>query len=193
MDFIAVYPKIEPKKNARLIARHVANLALFLGVLAAGIVNLCVGGTPWFFYVLGGSVVFWTAFLYHPLVEYTFLRKFTAVLLAACGYLILIDYLSGDPHWSLLVVPIVLFSLFIVNLAIFFGQFKRQKRNIFSIYWIFLVSLAAVIASACNLFSLTFSWPIIVLAALDGLLLVLSIFVFRQPLWRELQKKFHLH
>lgn len=191
MDFIAVYPKIEPRLNLKLLFRKFSSLSLFLSCLVCGIVNLCVGKTPWSLYVFGGVLVFWAIFLYHPLVEYSLIRKITTVLLCVCAYLICIDWLGHGYHWSLLVVPIILFSVFFLTIVIFFLSFKKQKHNIFPLYQIFLLSLVAILCAACNLFSLTFSWPMIVLSALDGLLLILTLFFFRTPLLREFRKKFH--
>ncbi len=193
MDFITVYPKIEPAPNLRLIWRRVLTLILICGCAACGIVNLCVGKAPWSLYAIGGGVVFWAVFLYHPMVEQSLIKKFTLCILSACGYLILIDFLSGGPvHWSKLVVPIVLFSLLILFILVFFIRFKRQKHNVFPLSWVFLISLAVILAAAFGL-HLSFTWPIIVLAALDGLLLLLSLVLYLKPIAREFYKKFHFN
>ena len=191
MDFTVVYPKIEPRPNARLLLHRIAAAGLVCGTLVCILVNLCVGGKPWCVTVAGGAVLFWVCFLYHPLVEYSLIRKLTAILSSACGYLILIDYLNEGPHWSHLVAPIVLFSLFVFTLILFFVQFKRQKHNILPLYQIALISLFVVIAAASGLFSLSFTWPMIVLASLDGALLILTLLFFRKPIREEFRKKFH--
>lgn len=192
MDFIVVYPRVEPAPNLRLAWRRVATLFLIFACFACGIVNLCVDGSPWALYVIGGAVVFWTAFLYHPIVEQTTLKKITLCVLSVCGYLILVDFLSGGVHWSKLVVPIVLFSLLIFFILFFFIRFKRQKHNVFPLSWVFLISLAVILAAAFGL-HLSFTWPVIVLAALDGLLLILSLCLYLKPIVREFHKKFHFN
>lgn len=191
MDFIAVYPKIEPKPNAKMIGRTVCSLILFVACLVCIIVNLCVKGNPWSLYIVGGSLVFWAIFLYQPMVEFSFLHRVAAILPTVCAYLFLIDWLSHGPGFSGIVVPIVLFSVFVLCLLLFFVRFKHQKHNIFPLYIISVMVLTLVIFAALDLFTLTFNWPVIVLASLDGLLLVLSLFFYLKPLTREFRKKFH--
>ena len=191
MDFTTVYPKIEPKPAAKQIFRALLSVALFVGCLTCAIVNLCVGGTPWCLYVIGGSILFWTIFLYQPIVEFSLLHRAAAIFPAICAYLFLIDWLSGESGFSKLVVPIVLFSVFVLCLLFFFIRFKRQKHNVFPIYSLSLLVLALVIYAAVEETPLDFTWPFIVLAALDGILLVLTTVFFFQPIAREFKKKFH--
>lgn len=192
MDFTVVYPKLEPKAGAGVIWRRTIWTLLLVGCIACGIVNLCLGGRPWFLYILGGSVVFWAVFLYRPLVEYSFIRKLSVILCAACAYLVLIDWMGKSVHWSKFVVPVVFFSMFVFLLGFFFARFKQQKNNLMPVYWIFLLSIASVITVACGAFSMTMTWPIIIIASLDGVMLILSFIFFRVPLAREFAKKFHL-
>lgn len=191
MDFIAAYPKIEPKPNARLIARALTEALLLLACAATGIVNLCIGGNPWSLYVLGGALVFWVLFLYHPLVEFSLLHRVSAVMPTVCAYVFLVDLLTESPGFSGLVVPIILFSVFFMSASLFFLRFKRQKHNVFPIFVSALLILALIILAACGVYTLTFNWPMIVLCALDGAFLILSIVFFSAPLRREFKKKFH--
>lgn len=191
MDFTAVYPKIEPKPNVVFILRTIASVVLFLACIVSGIINICIGGSPWSLYVLGGSIVFWAIFLYQPIVEFSLLHRVAAILPTVCAYLFLIDWLTSGPGFSNLVVPIILFSVFILCLLLFFIRFKHQKHNIFPVYIISFFILALIIFAALGLFKLSFNWPIIVLASLDGLLLVLTLFFYLKPISREFRKKFH--
>ncbi len=191
MDFTTVYPNIEPKPAVKQIIRALLSLTLFVGCLTCAIVNLCVGGSPWYLYVIGGSVLFWTIFLYQPIVEFSLLHRIAAILPAICAYLFLIDWLSGESGFSKLVVPIVLFSVFVLCLLLFFIRFKRQKHNVFPLYSLSLLILALIIFAAVEETQMEFNWPIIVLAALDGLLLVLTTVFFFPPIAREFKKKFH--
>lgn len=192
MDFTAVYPKIEPRPNVHQIVRFVLSLILLIGCLTCGIVNLCVGGAPWVLYVLGASVIVWAVFLYRPMVEFSVLHRVAVVLPTICAYLYLVDWLSNGAGFSELVVPIVLFSVFILCILLFFVRFHHQKHNVFAIYMISLLVLTLVIFAACGLFRLRFTWPIIVLASLDGLLLILTLLFFLKPTAREFKKKFSL-
>ncbi len=191
MDFIAVYPKIEPKPNVRLLLRTVLSLVLLVACIAVGIINLCVGGRPWALYVFGAAIVCWAVFLYQPMVEFSLLHRIAAILPTVCAYLFLVDWLADGSGFSGLVVPIVLFGVFILCILLFFVRFRHQKHNIFPIYMISLMVLTLVIFAACGLFSLQFNWPMIVLASLDGIMLILTLFVFLKPILRECRKKFH--
>lgn len=191
MDFTVVYPKIEPKRNVRQIFRALLTAALFIGCLVCAIVNFCLGGIPWCLYVIGGSFLFWTIFLYQPIVEFSLLHRAAAIFPTICAYLFLIDWLTGKSGFSKLVVPIVLFSVFVLCLLFFFIRFKRQKHNVFPLYSLSLLVLALVVYAALEETLLDFTWPFIVLAALDGILLVLTTVFFFPPIAREFKKKFH--
>ena len=191
MDFIAVYPKIEPKPNSCLLIRALTEALLLLACLVTGIVNLCLGGSPWFLYVLGGAIVFWALFLYHPLVEFSLLHRVSAIAPTVCAYVFLVDLLTESPGFSGLVVPIILFSVFLISASLFFLRFKRQKHNVFPVFVSALLILALIILAACGVYTLTFNWPMIVLCAVDGIFLILSAVFFSAPILREFKKKFH--
>ncbi|MEZ4357960.1 MAG: DUF6320 domain-containing protein [Eubacteriales bacterium] len=190
MDKNNTYPDVNKKSFTLYDIRNILLWILVAGLISCGIVNLCVGGRPWFLYVLGAEIIFFVIFVYHPLVDHSFIQKFFLTTLLVCAYLLMIDYLNGNEGWSSLVVPIVCFSSLIVLGIMFFLYFQKQKQNFVSIYTLVFGSMIAVIMGIFGLF--TINWPLIVLGSLALALFIISIVIFLKPLKRELKKKFHV-
>ena len=187
----SVYPDIRKKSFTLYDARKILLWILIAGIISCGLVNLLVGGRPWFLYVLGAEVIFFIIFVYHPLVDHSFMQKFSLATLVICAYLLMIDYLNGNLGWSSLVVPIVCFSSLIVLGVMFFFYFQKQKQNLISVYSLMVGSMITVIMGIFGL--LKINWSLIVLGSVALTLFILSIILYLKPLKRELKKKFHVN
>ncbi|MEG1471607.1 MAG: DUF6320 domain-containing protein [Clostridia bacterium] len=163
------------------------------GFLLAGyaclLVNLLGRGMPWSLIVIGGLMVFWVIFLYHPQVENTVIKKLCDSLIAVCLYLFLLDSVLGG-GWSAYVVPIVFFGDLIVICGYFLLFFTKQKRNFLPL---FELLLAGLVITLCTWVGFRFlDWPMIVVGSVSLGLLALCMALFWKPLGTELRKKFHV-
>lgn len=182
-----------PEQTARsFYRRNRLNLwrSVFLTIgYVCALINLCTGGIPWSLLVAGGLCVLWIAFLYRPLVENTLIKKMADVGIAVCLFLFLLDAIVGG-GWSEFVVPIVFFGDLLVIGFYYLVYFKKEKRNLLPLYELIL---AGLVATLCRFVGVhTLNWPLIVVGSVSLGLLVLSAALFFKPIWRELQKKFHL-
>src|SRR5574344_653016 len=107
------YPKIKKSVNKFLIFRKVILIIFLISIVSSTIINLSIGGKMWMLYVIGGEIIFYFAFLNKPLIDNTFVKRFTKVVLIICAYLYLIDVLD-ETHWSYYVITIIGFSILII-------------------------------------------------------------------------------
>ncbi|MEF9879213.1 MAG: DUF6320 domain-containing protein [Clostridia bacterium] len=162
------------------------------GFLLAGyaclLVNLLGRGMPWSLIVIGGLMVFWVIFLYHPQVENTVIKKLCDSLIAVCLYLFLLDSVLGG-GWSAYVVPIVFFGDLIVICGYFLLFFTKQKRNFLPLFELVLGGLISVLCGLVGLVKM--EWPQFVVGAVSLALIVLGVSIYAKPMRLEFQKKMH--
>lgn len=188
MKYKIAYPKPKKKLTLKIEWRWTILALLWAGVITTGIVNLATGGKPWSLVVIGGEYLFYRIILRQPLVENSKIGKLTDAILSTCLYLILIDIIYGD-GWSVSVVPILTFSLLIIQGVVFFSFYRRQRKNFMPIYWVSIGGLVAIISALIGFPKI--NWPIIVLGSIAFAILIISVIALRKPIWTELKKKFH--
>ncbi len=183
------YPKIKKLVNKFLKFRKIILFIFFLSVVICTIINLAIGGKKWVFYVIGAEVIFYFVFLNKPLIDNTFVKKFTVILFAICAYLYIID-LINQTSWSYFVISIISFCIIIVQLLLFFSEFKLQKKKFMPL---FLTSIGSVIFCILAVSRVVeINWPVIVLGSLGILSLVVLFIFYRKDIIYELKKYYSL-
>lgn len=190
MEIEITYPKIKPASFRYEWLRKIILALYAIAFVVCGTVNLCVGGLPWSLLVFGGQWLFWISVVERPLVEFTFLSKFSATLINVCIFLVLLDLIVGN-GFSYSVVPIICFSLLIIQALVFFVGFKRQKGNLMPMFLMIVIGLIAL--TLAHIGFLQMGWSVIVLGSVSVFLLILCLSVFFKPIRREFAKKFHVN
>ncbi|MEG1805452.1 MAG: DUF6320 domain-containing protein [Clostridia bacterium] len=183
------YPITNSKKYVLYHARKISLYIMTLAVIVCGIVNLAVGGTPWFFYVLGGVVLFWRIFLHWGILDNTIMQKFWDISVTTCVYLIIVFWITGGT-WLYDVLPIVAFSMFIVLNALYYLDYRNKRQNIMPLIWLVILSLIYIVVALC--IKVEFGWEMIVLSSITGATVIASAIFYRQPIKNELIKRFHV-
>ncbi|MDD3401064.1 MAG: DUF6320 domain-containing protein [Eubacteriales bacterium] len=190
MEIDITYPKIPHRRLVYLMLRKIILACYAVAFVACGIVNLCVGGYPWSLIVFAGQWLFWISVIERPLVEFTFMSKFSAILINVCIFLVIIDLIFGK-GFTRVVVPIICFSMLIVQSLVFFIGFKRQKGNIMPLFLVITIGLIALALALIGIIEM--NWPTIVFGAIAFVVLITCLSLFFKPLRRELAKKFHVN
>ena len=189
MKIIRAYPEVTPKINKMILFRNIMIILSLVAIIVCFIVNIATGGKLWFLYVLGGIVIFYVSFLNKPLIEDTFVKRFTTIIFVFCGYLYLINYIEKTT-WSYFVITIICFSVLIFQAIIFLSLYDFQKKQIIPIFWTTLTSVVLMILALFNV--LTLNWPVIVLGSIAIFLLLLFFTIFRKNIIKELKKYFYI-
>ena len=182
------YPLIKTKINKFLLLRKIVLLLFLISTLAVIIINLAVGGRYWMFYVIGGEIIFYYAFLNYPLIDRSSIKRITIVMFLICAYLYLIDFINHT-KWSYFVISILTFSIILIQLLIFFLGFNQKKKLI----PLFVTSICSICYTVLAVLKIVkINWPIIVLGSLS-LITLLILFVFYHKLVIiEIKKYFNL-
>lgn len=183
-----IYPRTSSRLFGLLKFKKAVSTIFAISLIACGIVNLCVKGAPWFFYVLGAECLFWIVFVKWPLINIDFMNKITEIVLAVIVYIILLDVIEGFSGWSLEVACILCFSLSIVLSAAYFIGAKRANINVVPLM---LTVVISVLASILYLTLSDILWQAIVLGGVAIVSSVICAIFYRKPLALELKKKFH--
>lgn len=131
----------------------------------------------------------WLNLVKKPLVENSAANRLAQLLISACALLLVIDIVHGHGFMHL-VLPILLFSTLIILGAIFFLNFRKQRRNLMPLYYMVGGAILAVIGAFIGIMQMT--WATKVLGGISAGYLVISIIWFRKPLFTELKKRFHV-
>lgn len=183
------YPKIKKKLNKFLLIRRIILIVFLISIITCTIVNLAVGGKLWMLDVIGGEIIFYFAFLNQPLVDNTFIKRFTVVILIVCAYLYLIDKIDHT-NWSYFVITIIGFAILIVQITLFFSAYKNSRKKFIPMFWTSIGSLILCILALVRVIKL--NWPIIVIGSL-ALFILLSLFsFFHKTIISELKKYFNV-
>ena len=183
------YPEFNKKHMSFALLRNLILLLLGIGLIACGIINLCIGGKPWFFIVLLSEFLFWLIFE-QDTVDTGFINKILMVTITVCGLLWLIDSMYGNIGWANRTAnPIIAFSSFILISILFFSMYKRQKQFIFTIYSMATVSMLLLLFGIVGTYKIT--WGIIVLGSYALAFLIVSSVIYRKSIGTELKKYFH--
>lgn len=183
------YPKIRKSINKFLLTRRIILLLFLISIIVCGIVNLFVGGKEWTLYVIGAEIIFYFAFLNKPLIDNTFIKRFTVVIFIACAYLYLIDLIERT-HWSYFVITIIGFSVLAIQIILFFSAYKNQRKKFIPMFWTAIGSVIFCILAISKVVRM--NWPIIVLGSLGLLVIILLFTFFRKTIVLELKKYFNV-
>lgn len=157
--------------------------------LISAVVNISTGGKAWSLIVVAGAWMFWLNIVKKPLIENSAANRLSQLLLSSCATLMVIDLIYGSGFMHL-VLPILMFSMLIILGAIFFLNFRKQRRNLMPLYY--MVGGAGLTVLGAFIGILRFNWATIVLAGISAFYLAISIIWFRAPLLTELKKRFHV-
>lgn len=183
------YPKIKNKVNRFIRFERIMLIIFAISIVTCVTVNLCVGGKKWMLYVIGGEIIFYYVFLNKPLIDNTFIKKITITTLLICGYLYLIDFIN-DTDWSYLVIGIILFSIIIIQLFMFFIEFNYQKKKFIPL---FLTSIGGIIYLTLAIIGVVeINWAIIVFGSLGVVSLFILLFAYHKIVIRDLIKYFSI-
>lgn len=187
MELINNYPNINKKINKFLLVRRILLITFLVSLIVCFIVNICVGGKPWTIYVFCSEAIFYLIFLNKPLIENTFIKRFSIIILSICILLYVIDRIEKI-DFSYFVITIICFSLLIVQIITLFSSYKNQKRNIMPIFYTSIGSIVIIILALIGVIKL--NWPIIVLGSIGLCILLLFFTLFRNVIIYELKKQF---
>ncbi|MEG0741717.1 MAG: DUF6320 domain-containing protein [Clostridia bacterium] len=188
IDIRINYPDIRKDSFWKRNRADINRLAFAYLSLVCFLINLCLGGTAWSLIVIGGLAVFYTAFLYRPLVEHTLIKKLSDVSIAVCLYLFLLEAVIGG-QWANFVVPVVFFGILTVIGTLYLVFFQKQKRNFLPLFELAVGGLISVVCALVGFIKL--EWPQIVVGAVSLALVVISAAAYSQPICLEFRKKFH--
>lgn len=187
MEIENVYP--HAKTGGRFLRVLYENIkwVLFIGAVAAVIVNLAVGGKKWSYVVIVSCVIAWNI-LYRPTIQASIISRGCVLSSEIAVLLAVIDRVLA-PGWASFVIPMILAATLAALTALFFADRRRQSRNVMPL----VISLfASTVACAIILFIVGgFSVPLLVLAALSLSLLIAAIATLRGGLIIEAKKYFH--
>ncbi|MBE7062317.1 MAG: hypothetical protein E7390_00810 [Ruminococcaceae bacterium] len=184
------YPKFRKGGHWFFFWRKIAILVLWAGIMASGIVNLAVGGTPWAVYVLLGSYAFYEILLSLETAERSLIRRIVSGSYAVCFLLLGIAYITDSGTWARdLVVPLVLLAALLSAAALYFSDYRRFSAQCLPVLGLSLLSVTAGILGLFHI--LPMRWPLISLSSTALAVFVGSICTFRRSLWMEVKKKMH--
>ncbi|HPE15222.1 MAG TPA: DUF6320 domain-containing protein [Bacilli bacterium] len=189
MKINSCYPSIEKKIKQEYKIYNIVCLMLTFSALTCIIINISVGGKPWSLLVVGGGIIFYLIFVYKPLIDNLFIRRFTYTIFAICGYLYLIDYVEGT-SWSSYVIKIICFSVLIVQTIFLFTFYNKQKVQMIPIFLTTILSIIIAILALCGLIIL--NWPLIVFGSIGTALLIIFFTILRKNFIKELKKYFYI-
>lgn len=191
MNIKITYPEISKKTFQRKRLLKIITWPLNLLVIAAVIVNICIGPPWWCVVALMSIYIIWHLVLNTDLVEYNRISQFIKATIYSCILMFLIDTFLETGGWALDVISIVSFGSLIISGILFFTDFNKQKQNMLPILYLIFIAL---IWSTIGLFTALKmeSWPLIVLGGIALLLLIIIIITLRGDFIREIKCRFHI-
>lgn len=183
------YPKIKKHVRKFIKFRTIMLYIFLVSIVTCVIVNLSVGGKNWMFYVIGAEAIFYFAFLNKPLIDNIFIKRITLVILFICGYLYMIDLIEKT-SWSYFVIGIVMFSMIILQIIIFFTELSNKNKKFIPM---FFTAIGAIIFCILGIVKVVeINWAIIVLGSLGLISLIIVISFYRFEIFTELRKYFSI-
>lgn len=183
------YPKIKKEVNKFLIFRRIMLIIFLISIITCTIVNISVGGKKWMFYVIGGEIIFYFAFLNKPLIDNTLIRRITIVVMIICAYLYMIDILEKT-SFSYFIINIILFSIIIFQLVLFLSEFKLQRKKFIPLFFTAIGAIIFCILALTKVVKL--NWPIIVLGGVGLLSLIILLIFYHKRVFKDLAKYFNI-
>ena len=176
------YPKIKKEVNKFLIFRRIMLIIFLISIITCTIVNLSVGGKKWMFYVIGGEIIFYFAFLNKPLIDNTLIRRITIVVMIICAYLYMIDIIEKTSFSY--------FSIIIFQLVLFLSEFKLQRKKFIPLFFTAIGAIIFCILALTKVVKL--NWPIIVLGGVGLLSLIILLILYHKRVFKDLAKYFSI-
>ncbi len=183
------YPKTNSRRRIVYKMRKYSAMVLAGGVVASGIVNLAVGGSPWFFYVLGGAVVFWLFFMRWSILDNSIMQKMFDTYIGSAFYLVVVDLLLEDISFAVFVVPIVSFGFLLLMNVTYYIELAKNRNNVIPLILMNMVSVAVVIF--CGVWNEALTWEVITLLAMVVVGAGFGFLPFRKQMFFEVKKRFH--
>lgn len=193
------FPVRTPEQTLQVSKRYAVtllSLLLLIPAAACVVIDLIGGGISWSIYPSGVLVLLWIA-LAVPLL-FRKHRLYSTVLVTAattCGYLYMVERLSGGGGWFLpIVLPALALSTAMICFTIWLIRSKRLRiLRLGSVFFIEVGLLCFVIEMLCYYSDVThrISWSPFVVVPCLFIALVLYVLSTNGPISTELKRRFH--
>lgn len=190
MKFKITYPPIEKRKLQRRHLLRIIRWPVLFAVVMSPVVNYIIGGKAWSLIVLMSIYMAWSLVLSPDLVEYNRISQSIKLISFSCSLMAMIDFFLA-PGWAIDVVPIVCFGGIVITGVLFFTDIDRQKQNMLPMLFLIVVAILGSIAGSC-IWHEKVRWPLAIMGATAGLLLIACIITLRGEFLRELKRRFHV-
>lgn len=183
------YPKIKKSVRKFIKFRTIMLYIFLVSIVTCVIINLSIGGKNWMFYVIGAEAIFYFAFLNKPLIDNIFIKRITVVILYICAYLYMIDLIEKT-SWSYFVIGIIMFSMIILQIIIFFAELNSKNKKFIPMFFTAVGSIIFCLLAIIKVVKI--NWTIIVLGSLGFVSLIIVISFYRLAIFTELKKYFSI-
>lgn len=181
------YPRINKKLNKFFLIKNIILVVFLISIISCIIVNLCVGGTGWMFYVIIGEIIFYYAFLNRPCLDKSLIKRITAVVFWISILLFIIDLIEKS-RFSYFVITIIYFSTLIIQFIFFLSAIKFQRRKVIPMFYTLIIGIILfILPFICNV---KMKWPVIVLGSIDIVIIIFLTIFFHRDIFLELKKYF---
>lgn len=181
------YPRINKKLNKFFLIKNIILVVFLISIISCIIVNLCVGGTGWMFYVIIGEIIFYYAFLNRPCLDKALIKRITIVVFWVSVLLFIIDLIEKS-NFSYFVITIIYFSTLIIQFIFFLSAIKFQRRKVIPMLYTLIIGIVLfMLPFICNV---KMVWPVIVLGSIDLVIIILLVTFFHRAIFLELKKYF---
>ncbi|MBR3131127.1 hypothetical protein IKG31_00955 [Candidatus Saccharibacteria bacterium] len=168
------YPEIKKKINKFLLIKEIIVIIFAITFITSLIVNLSTGGKLWSIYVLFAEIIFYFAILNRPLIDNVMIRRVSLLAGIVMAYLYTIDKINNT-DWSYIVIDILIFSLLIFQLVLFFVNYDHHKNKIIVMLLTSLASCLFCLLAITGVIHI--NWAIIVTGSI-GLFNIIVLFTF---------------
>ena len=190
MKLKITYPPVEKRKLQRRHFLRIIRWPVLFAVVMSPVVNYIIGGKAWSLIVLMSIYMAWSLVLSPDLVEYNRISQSIKLISFSCSLLAMIDFFLS-PGWAIDVVPIVCFGGLVITGVLFFTDLDRQKQNMLPMLFLIVIAILGSIVGV-SIWREKSGWPLIIMGATAGLLLLACIITLRGEFLRELKKRFHV-
>ncbi|NLZ99753.1 MAG: hypothetical protein GX924_01775 [Clostridiaceae bacterium] len=190
MKLKITYPPVEKRKLQRRHFLRIIRWPVLFAVVMSPVVNYIIGGKAWSLIVLMSIYMAWSLVLSPDLVEYNRISQTIKLISFSCSLLAMIDFFLS-PGWAIDVVPIVCFGGLVITGVLFFTDLDRQKQNMLPMLFLIVIAILGSIVGV-SIWREKSGWPLIIMGATAGLLLLACIITLRGEFLRELKKRFHV-
>ncbi len=189
VEATALYPKTRTKKGMHFW-RTMMTVLLWTGVLAAGIVNVSVGGAPWAVYVALAVYAAQVVFLSLETAEVSLISRIVSGSASVSLLLWGVEFFTHSGNWATeIVIPLLLFAALATSVSLYFSAFHRFRTQFMPM---FMLSLGAMVAGVLGIYGiLPMRWPMITLSGFAFASWIAILVIHRKILQIEFKKKLH--